>query len=103
MIASDAVMMIEKVPAIVGKDEIRKVQESWFSDTTILHNTYSFKVETVEVSASGDLAYSRGSEVVHQKTSNGIVENESKWVDIWRKVNGEWKAIVMIGNSNSPL
>jgi ketosteroid isomerase-like protein len=101
MIASDAVMMLEKAPAIVGKDEIQKVQESWFSDTTILHNTYSFKVETVEVSASGDLAYSRGIEVVRQKTSKGIVENESKWVDIWRKVNGEWKAIVMIGNSNS--
>jgi hypothetical protein len=36
MIASEAVMMIEKVPAVVGKDEIQKVQESWFSDTTVI-------------------------------------------------------------------
>jgi len=36
-------------------------------------------------------------------TSNGIVEDIDKWITIYRKINGEWKVIVDIWNSDIPI
>jgi ketosteroid isomerase-like protein len=99
----DAVIMNANVPACTGLQAIRASQESWFSDTTILHETFKSAVDTIEVSASGDLAYVRGNSRVSIRTSAGIVEETDKWITIYKKINGEWKAIVDIWNSDQPL
>jgi len=31
------------------------------------------------------------------------VESVGKWIDIWKEINGEWKCIVNISNSDKPL
>jgi len=103
LIASDAVFMIDDLPIIDGKEAIRESQVSWYSDTTIVFSTYTGTSEAIEVSASGDLAYSRGIERYNQNTPNGTIERVSKWVDIWKKIDSEWKVIVVIGNSDKPL
>ena len=36
------------------------------------------------------------------KTPNGIIEEVDKGVDIWRKIDGKWKAVLTIWNSNKP-
>jgi ketosteroid isomerase-like protein len=88
--------------ACIGAQAIRESQESWFADTTILHDTFESTIDTIEVSASGDLAYARGNARLSIKTSTGIMEETDKWVTIYRKINGEWKAIVDIWNSDTP-
>jgi ketosteroid isomerase-like protein len=47
--ASDAVEMPPDEPIAVGREAIKKGWESWFSDTTYLHNTITYKLDTVEV------------------------------------------------------
>lgn len=101
--ASDAVSMGANIPISVGIEAIRKATETGFSDTTFLFKTYSNKVDAVEISASGDLAYDRGTDRIIRNTPNGSVEVVGKWIDIYKKIDGEWKCIVAIWNSDKPL
>jgi len=98
--APNAVMMNANIPACVGLQAIRKSQELWFSNTATFHNTFVSAVDTIEVSISGDLAYVRGTYRVNTGTRDNPVEDVGKWVTIYRKIDGEWKAIVDIGNSD---
>ena len=100
---TDAVAMKPNTPISIGLQAIRKERESSFTDTTMLYRTYSSKIDTIEVSASGDLAYVRGTDRITTKTPNGLVDDMGKWVDIWKKINGEWKVVVNIWNSDMPL
>ena len=101
--ATDAVGMYANKPIFIGIEAIRKAQASFFSDTTIVWETYSSTIDTIEVSASGDLAYVRGADRISRNMPNEPVEDLMKWLDIWKKINGEWKCIVTIGNSDKPM
>jgi ketosteroid isomerase-like protein len=87
---------------VTGLETIRKQFELMFADTSILWDTFSWTSEKVEVSASGDLAYIKGSNTMKMKTPSGIIEEADKGVDIWRKIDGKWKAVLTIWNSNKP-
>ena len=101
--ASDAVVMEKNMPINVGIDAIQKSWEKWFADTTFIHNSLTGTTDNIEVSASGDLGYARGTNHYSIKTTNGIVEIDDKYVDIFKKTGGEWKCIVSIWNSDKPL
>lgn len=100
--ATDAVTMSANMPISIGIEAIRKTEESSFSDTTYLFKTYSSTIDNIEVSVSGDLAYTRGVDRVSQNTTKGPSEEVGKWVDIWKKVDGKWKVIVSIWNNDKP-
>jgi len=96
--SSDAVSMPSGKPVVTGKEAIRERMVKMLADTTYLFDTYSATIEVIEVSTSGDLAYVRGSDRLNIKTAEGIKEDLGKWIDIWKKVDGEWKCVVGIGN-----
>jgi ketosteroid isomerase-like protein len=98
----EGVQMPPNSAAVSGLEEIRKLNESWFNDTTYLWESYSFTIEKIEVSASGDLAYVRGINDVKIKTPTSIIQDITKGVDIWKKVDGQWKCVLGIWNSNKP-
>lgn len=102
MYAPDAIIMAPGQNVATGLETIQKQFESMFADTTILWDTFSWTSEKVEVSASGDLAYIKGSNTMKMKALNGIIEEVDKGVDIWRKIDGKWKAVLTIWNSNKP-
>jgi uncharacterized protein (TIGR02246 family) len=85
----------------VGHEAIRQSLQSWLADT-VEFGTSSGTIDTVEVAASGDLAYARGSGRFSQTTPSGLVECSEKWVAIYRKMDGRWKiAVDMINNDKS--
>jgi ketosteroid isomerase-like protein len=100
--APGAVAMSANKPISLGLEAIRKTEESSFADTTSIFKTYSSTIDSIEVSASGDLAYARGSDRVSQNSPKGPAEEIGKWVDIWKKVDGKWKVVVSIWNSDKP-
>jgi len=102
MLADDVVWMLEDMPIIKGKEDIRELQEAWFSDTTVLFSTLNVTCDAIEVSRSGDLAYKRVTQRLDRLTSNGTVVQISKWVDILKKIDGEWKVIIVVGNEDTP-
>lgn len=95
---SDAVSMPPGKPVLTGKDALRQRMEKLLADSTYLFETYAVTVDAVEVSSSGDWAFARGTDVISKKTAAGIAEEKGKWLDVWKKVNGEWKCAVGIGN-----
>jgi ketosteroid isomerase-like protein len=102
MLADDVVWMLEDMPIIKGKEAIRELEEAWFSDTTVLFSTLNVTCDAIEVSSSGDLAYKRVTQRLDHLTSNGTVVQISKWVDILKKIDGEWKVIIVAGNQDNP-
>lgn len=101
--APGAVEMNANAPACVGLPSIRKSLETWFSDTTNFLDTFKSTIDTLEISSVGDMAYIRGHQKLNIGTAKGVVEVTDKWVTIFRKINGEWKAIVDIWNSDMPI
>ena len=101
--APEAVVMNANAPAFIGIQPVRKSLESWFSDTTIFHDTFASAIDIIEVSSAGDLAYVRGNSRLNISTIRGVVEETDKWITIYKKINGEWKAIVDIWNSDMPI
>jgi ketosteroid isomerase-like protein len=98
----EGVVMKPNNAIYVGLQSIRKQVESDFADTTMLWNTTSSTIDIIEVSASGDLGYARGINQYKMKTQTGFVEGSDKWIDIYKKVDGQWKCTVGIWNSNKP-
>ena len=98
----ESVQMPPDQAIIAGLQSIRESFELSFADTTILWDTFSGTNDKVEVSASGDLAYVSGTNRMRIKTPNGIVEQVGKGVDIWKKIDGEWKCVAGIWNSDKP-
>jgi uncharacterized protein (TIGR02246 family) len=101
--ASDAAIMNSNKPIIIGLEAIRNSINSMFADTTLLLNTYTGTVDVIEVSATGDLAYARGQQEITIKTKEGLVKDKGKWVDVLKKIDGQWKVTVTIGNSDLPV
>jgi len=101
--SSEGVVMEPNNEIYVGLQGIRNQLESEFADTIMLRNTLTTTIDAVEVSSSGDIAYTRGINRAKAKTLIGIVEISDKWVSIYKKVDGQWKCIVTIWNSNDPL
>ena len=99
----ESVVMKPNNAIYVGLQRIREQVESDFADTAILWNTTSSNIDIIEVSASGDIAYARGINRGKMKTQTGIVEISDKWIDMYKKIDGQWKCIVGIWNSNNPL
>jgi uncharacterized protein (TIGR02246 family) len=99
----DGVVMKPNNSIYVGLESIRKQVESDFADTTMLWNTTATTIDIIEVSASGDMAYARGINRGKMKTLTGIVDYSDKWIDIYKKTDGQWKCIVGIWNDNNPM
>jgi ketosteroid isomerase-like protein len=101
--STEGVVMKPNNSIYAGIQSIRKQVESDFADTTMLWNATSTTIDNIEVSSSGDIAYARGINRGKMKTLTGIVESSEKWIDIYKKIDGQWKCIVGIWNSNDPL
>jgi len=95
---TDAISMSSDKPTLIGLQAIRKSIESLVTDTTLLFNSYKYTTEAVEVSASGDLAYVRGHDEITLKTKDGLVQDKGRYIDIWKKLDGQWKIISVISN-----
>jgi len=58
---------------------------------------------TVEVAASGDLAYTTGTYLTKgTEAERGPTRGHGKYVTVWRKRGGRWRVAVDIGNASPP-
>ncbi len=100
--ASDAVAIAPDAKMRVGHQAIRESLQSWLADT-VESETSSGTIDAVEVAASGDLAYARGSGRFSQNTPKGLVDCSEEWVTVYRKMDGNWKIIVDIITNDKPV
>jgi ketosteroid isomerase-like protein len=92
----DAVWLIPKV-SMSGKDEIRKF---WERDFAGADYGLAWEPTKVEVSQSGDLAYTLGRWSFEREDKEGNTETlGGAYVAVWRKEpNGKWKLVIDIHN-----
>ncbi len=101
-VTEDAVWLLPNGARIEGRDAVR----TWILPLTQGEDfSITWGATRVEVSAAGDLAYSRGTYEYSLKDAEGNpVSDKGKFVDIWKKqADGSWKAAIGIGNSDGPV
>jgi uncharacterized protein (TIGR02246 family) len=100
--ADDASSMIPDTPLMTGKAAIRAGQGPEFADPNF---ALDFHPTQVEVSKSGDLAYTQGVTVytsTDPKTKKVVVE-KGNYVEVYRKQpDGTWKVIEDIATEEAP-
>jgi len=98
---SDVINQPEGAPTTVGLDATRTFYEGFFE---LPYADLERLPRTVVVAASGDLAYDIGpfNVVFESESESGSTKSPAKSMIIWRKFDGEWKAVAVSFSSDSP-
>ena len=97
----DASLLPPNAPIVTGKEAIRAFVSKLISTPGW---AASWQTTKIEVSRSGDLAYSYGPQQTTVDDAEGNpVTDQQKWVAVWKKQpDGSWKCAVLILNSDGP-
>jgi uncharacterized protein (TIGR02246 family) len=86
-------------PIAVGREAVAAM---WGKLLGLANVSLSFGPDLVEVAQSGELAYDLGRYSLSFDGSSGRVEDRGKYVVVWKKEDGAWKAAADILNSDMP-
>ena len=91
--------MPPNAPSATTKEAIRKIWKDLLTDANI-----SWKRKNVEVTQSGDLAFSSGTyEVTLNYPTGTPVNDRGKYLEVWKKqADGKWKCVADAWNSDLP-
>jgi uncharacterized protein (TIGR02246 family) len=98
--ADDAVSMGANQRAIRGRDAIRGMVAEMFALPNL---AFSFAPTKIEVAESGDIAYEIGTYRFAADMPSARLDDEGKYLTVWRKVGGEWKIASDMSNSDRPV
>ena len=97
--AEDGAVMPPNAP--IGKGRAA-IQQTWASMMNTPGFGLTFVPEQIIVSSSGDMALDRGTYRLAVAPNGTAMTDTGKYVVVWRKIGGEWKAAPDIFNSDLP-
>jgi ketosteroid isomerase-like protein len=98
--ADDAIFMPPNMPQAATPAEISSAWAGFLQANPSL----SIEATKIEIAQKGDLAYSAGTYRVSMDGPTGVrIDDEGKYVVVWKKITGQWKIAADIFNSNRPL
>lgn len=97
--AEDGAVMPPNGP--IGKGRAA-IQQTWASMMQTPGFDLTFVPEQIVVSSSGDMALDRGTYRLAVAPDGTAQTDTGKYVVVWRKIGGEWKAAADIFNSDLP-
>jgi ketosteroid isomerase-like protein len=99
--SDDAVVLPPNAPAVTTKETVRNLWKELLVGPGV---AISWTATTVQVSKSGDMAYTRGTYEFTMNDPTGKPMNDrGKYVEVWKKQpDGKWKCTVDIWNSDLP-
>jgi len=100
-IAEDAVLVPPNGPLIEGKEVFEALIKN-MKKTEWDIGKPGRGVKTLEISASGDLAYDIGKYDIVNKTPEGPVRSKGYFVTLYKKIEGQWKFMGQIWNNIEP-
>jgi uncharacterized protein (TIGR02246 family) len=95
----DGAVMPSNAP--IGKGHAA-IQQAWAGMLATPGFDLTILPEQITVSSSGDMALDRGAYKLAMTPNGTAVKDTGKYVVVWRKVGGEWKAAADIFNSDLP-
>ena len=97
--APDATAVWPDAPAAHGSEAIRA---AWIELLKTPGLVLRFTPERIDVANAGDIAADFGRVESEFDGPGGRVQDVAKYLLVWQKVNGEWKALYDSFNSNKP-
>ncbi len=100
--ADDAVLMVPGMEPLKSKDAIKGGLNGMLADKAL---SLKFKASRVDVSKSGDLAYTQGDYqmTVTDPATHKVVNDHGTYVTTYHKqADGSWKAVADIATSSVP-
>ena len=97
--APDAAVMPPNAPLAQGREAITATWRSMMQPPGF---QLTFAPTRIDISKGGDMAMARGTSRLVTQAPTGAVEDRGKYVVVWRKVDGQWKAAADIFNSDLP-
>jgi len=98
--AEDGMFLVPNAPLAHGRDGVRAMWTQLLSTPNL---SLRWSPSTVEVAQSGDLACETGTYRLSMDGPAGRVEDDGKYVVVWRKRGLEWEVAADIFNSSRPL
>jgi ketosteroid isomerase-like protein len=98
MYATDGMMMPPDVPAAVGRDGMHDYLVKDIAASKAAGISLSIGNDTA--GTSGNLGWHAGTFAVHDK--DGKTLGTGKFVEVWKKINGQWLIIRDIWNNDAP-
>ncbi|MBI3514836.1 MAG: DUF4440 domain-containing protein [Proteobacteria bacterium] len=97
--AKDGVLMAPGGPPAEGTAAIT---EGWRGILGLPNGSLTFAPTRVTIAKSADLAYETGTYSLAFDGAKGRVQDQGKYVVVWKKEAGQWKAAADIFNTNLP-
>jgi uncharacterized protein (TIGR02246 family) len=97
--AEDGAVMPPNAPIGKGRTAI---QETWASMLRTPGFDLTINPEQIVISSSGDMALDRGTYTLTVAPTGTTQTDTGKYVVVWRKVGGDWRAAADIFNSDLP-
>ncbi len=98
--ADDGVFLVPNAPAANGRAQVRGVWSQLLSAPNL---SLAWAPSTVEVAQAGDLAFEIGTYRLGMDGPAGRLEDDGKYVVVWRRRSGDWEVAADIFNTNRPL
>ena len=99
--AADAIVAPPGSPRVTGNAAIQELFTGWLAEAPISSATLDSDVITV--AASGDYAHAVGSYTMSGTAPDGSEwSDQGKYVAVWENVDGDWKIVADIWNSDNP-
>lgn len=98
LMSDDFILQASGVPQFVGKEANIGFLKPYWEDLLI---SAEGKPMIIDVAASGDLAYDLGNTTAHLNGPDGPFVDQQKYLFVWKKIDGKWKAIA--GHFSSDL
>jgi uncharacterized protein (TIGR02246 family) len=97
--AEDGAVMPPNAP--IGKGRAA-IEQTWASMMGTPGFDLTFAPEQIVISSSGDMALDRGTYSLKVAPAGTTQTDTGKYVVVWRKIGGDWKAAADIFNSDLP-
>ncbi len=98
--ADDAVLMHPNQPAIQGRNAIRASLEEMLRLPNL---SFSFTPTRIDVAEAGDFAYETGTYRFAADMQGTRLNDEGKYVTVWKKIGADWKIVSDINNSDRSI
>jgi ketosteroid isomerase-like protein len=93
--ATDGEVMPPNTKTVKGPRALQALFKSFWDEGDV-----TIALKTVEADGTGDLAYEVGNYTLKGKT--GKVNDQGKYIVVWKKIRGHWKLYRDIFNTNKP-
>jgi ketosteroid isomerase-like protein len=98
--AANGAILMSNGPTATGP---KAVGEAWAGIMKLPNVSLNFRTTQLTISRSGDLASDRGTYDLAFDGDKGRVRDIGKYVVVWTKVDGKWKVLADIYNSDTAM